>query len=694
MIIKMNKKETVCYESDASQLRGDVEKVVFAKSVNDIQKIVKTTGIDIIPRGAGTGLVGGCVPNNSIIIDLGKMNSVLDFDPVKSSVSVEAGITLKELNEKLRAKGFEFPIIPGNKGISSIGGMIATNASGSRSMRYGRIKEWVEEIEFVNGRGELMKVGKADLGDVCGMEGITGIIVNAKLKIMPFIMRSASIFQTDDLEEILSISRRLKLEKEVVMLAVFPPFVSRLLGFPEKYHMIIEFDSQRGKIKGEEYKIISSLKDKVYSVLAEESYIYSEDPKFFFDKLREFILFLEQKQIPYFGYLGDGIIHPFFKNKEEKQDVFSFIKKTKAKLGKYGIGLMRKSFLDAFEIKIIRRVKLRHDPFGKLNKNKVINFEKSDFISSSFEKINSKTASSSEEEGRNSAEERLLFSDKGMNYSEEKELSCFDDSREIKRDLSKIGLIKPKLGEDKSARRLLEEFRTPEEKLNEFIEEVEEEEKEEVKNKLLDYEKTFKSELENKNRERIEEFAKNVSRQIVNKPAEHAEQGSVHTISQVSEDTRNRNHAEQGLVIVTDNLERKSGPSVQDIMAKGFGVKMGSAQSTESRTHTAQSPAVEKKPIKETSVKSSSASTSFNVQDIINDKLNNVEETTSSEWTTSSQVSLDASQSSDKASLDASQSSADDRSRNSAIEKKDNDKELIDRIMTNKFRKDENEYRN
>ena len=82
--------------------------------------------------------------------------------------------------------------------------------------------ELVEEIEFVNGRGELMKIGKADLGDVCGMEGITGIIISAVLKIIPQIKRSASIFQSEDISEIFSIARRLKLEKEICSLTLFP----------------------------------------------------------------------------------------------------------------------------------------------------------------------------------------------------------------------------------------------------------------------------------------------------------------------------------------------------------------------------------------------------------------------------------------------------------------------------------------
>ena len=120
---------------------------------------------------------------------------------------------------------------------------------------YGNIKEWVEEIEFVNGRGELTKFGKSEIGEVCGLEGITGIITNVKLKVIPLPERSASIFQSEDIEEVFVVAKRLRLEKHIVMLRFYSPYFSKLLGFPEKYHIIVGFDNQNGRIKGNDYSI-------------------------------------------------------------------------------------------------------------------------------------------------------------------------------------------------------------------------------------------------------------------------------------------------------------------------------------------------------------------------------------------------------------------------------------------------------
>ena len=500
----MNKKELTCYNTDASRLIGDAEKVVFPKTPEAVQKIVKTSNLDIVPRGAGTGLVGGAIPDNSIVVDMSKMDKVSDFDIKKMTVKVEAGITINELNERLSRVSFEFPFQTNNQGISSIGGMIALNHIGNKSVKYGVIKDWIEEIEFVNGRGELMKTSKSDLGDICGMEGITGIIVSAVLKIIPQIKRSASLFQSDDLEEIFSIAKRLKLEKELSSLDLFPPQVSKLLGLPEKYHLIIEFDSDRGKIKGEEYKILSKFNDRVYYVLASEGYYDSDDPKFFFDKLIDFMEFLETNNVPYFSKLGAGVIYPFFKDEEKnkKAGVLKMISRMGGKPGEYGIGLKRKHIKENSEKKILHRIKMRHDPFGKINKNKIID---ADFESGPMRKEKPKSE-----------------------YMEQLEKLEQPDVHHLKPiGDEELEEIKPFIKEEPSE--FIEELKTPEERMGEFIEKVElidkskEQEIDKPENKLnfeissnlKDYESTYKSELEDRKKREIEDFAKSVAHDII-----------------------------------------------------------------------------------------------------------------------------------------------------------------------------------
>ena len=603
----------VCYETDASRMKGIVEKVIFPKTIEELQTIVKIAKLDIVPRGAGSGLVGGAIPNNSIVIDMGKMNKVTNFLPLRKSVRVESGISLKELNEKLNSIGYEFPIDSPKKGIETIGGMIARNASGERSMRYGSIREWIEEIEFINGKGELAKTSKADLTDVCGMEGITGIIVAATIKLTPIIKRSASIFQSDNIDEILSIARKLKSEREVVLLELFSPYVSKLLGFPEKYNLIIEFNSARGKIKGKDYYDISKTRENSFYKLASAGYYNMEDPKFFYDKIREFIVFLEENKIPYVGHLGSGIIHPYFKDNEEekRESVIEFIKKSKATPGRFGIGLSRKYFIDNFQEKLIQRVKSRHDPHYKFNKGKIIGIQgynihkKTKIVDNEFlkeavedsevKKIPKETIKEITGEQLSAAEVMSETSECDAEKTPEEKLENFIKEIELK---------------DKIAEKISEEIKEPEinkesvvgntsankessvsnrivssDPSNElsFQEDMESPSNElsfqEVGEKLKDYEDTFTSEMQNEKMQEIEKFAKNIPREIVKneiefRPKEKAnvDYNQIRNImtnrvskgNVVNEIKQDNEEIRAGKVSVSDNLDRKNELTQED----------------------------------------------------------------------------------------------------------------------------------
>jgi len=437
----MTRKELAAYSTDASGVMGRAERVMLPENIEDIQKIVKTSfNLDIVLRGAGTGFAGGAVPNNSIVIDVSKMNKIISFDMKNLRVKVESGMTVKELNERLQKADLEFPIATSNYGAASIGGMIATNAVGKNGMKYGPMKDWVDELEFVNAKGELIRLGKADIGDVCGMEGITGVIVSATLRIIPKVKKSISLFQSDSIDEILNVSRRLKTEREVLSIELFSPSLSLLLGLSSSYNLVIEFNSERGKIKEDkDYEFFSKIKEAAYFKLFSEGYEPPLDPKFFFDKLKEFISFLDSNDIPYFSDIGYGVVYPFFKKNEDlkKEEVINIIKKSNSKLSVFKFGLLRKDFLDSFEKKIIGRIKIRHDPIAKFNKGKVI-----DFIPESTK-------------------------EKDSEVGEYIEIKILD----------KVSQVKPNLGEEKSAEEFLEELEKEAKEIEEIKKNVESDEK-------------------------------------------------------------------------------------------------------------------------------------------------------------------------------------------------------------------------
>ena len=135
------------------------------------------------------------------------------------------------------------------------------------------------------------------------------------------------------------------------------------------------FDNQNGRIKGNDYADLFNKIRKDYYKIYEKGYRDSEDPKFLFEKLKEFVLFLNKFNVPYSGDLNLGIIYSFFNDDLKKKEVVKMIDRMNARPGSYGVGLKRKKRIDNLQKKIIRRVKLRHDPFLKFNKGKLIDIE-------------------------------------------------------------------------------------------------------------------------------------------------------------------------------------------------------------------------------------------------------------------------------------------------------------------------------
>jgi len=373
--------ERIAYQSDASQIKGTAKEIIFPKTTAEVIKIIKMRQ-NIVPRGAGTGLAGGCVPLNSVILDMSKMDKILSIDRAGKAVEVESGIILENLNFLLKPLGLEFPINPSSYKSCTIGGMIACNAVGTRAVKYGRTSDWIKEIEMVNGKGEVAKMGKIDFSDVTGLEGLTGIVVKAKLKLVEIKKRTASLMKINNIDKIPDIIKRLKSNQDVCGIELFGKTASKLLELPGEYHLLVEYESEEGQLKNREYQKILDLRDNTFPKLAAEGFTHIEDPKTAIFKLPEFIHYFEENKIPFFGHVGEGILHPCFRPNQEKEieHMLNFVKKLHGNVtGEHGIGLAKKKFLESGDKRIIQNIKKRHDPENKLNPGKVIDFaEKND----------------------------------------------------------------------------------------------------------------------------------------------------------------------------------------------------------------------------------------------------------------------------------------------------------------------------
>jgi glycolate oxidase len=190
--------ELYCYSSDASYIKAFPDYVVMPCSTSEISAIVKLASkncLPIVPRGAGTGLAGGAVPVcGGIVMDLSQMNRLLTINIDDLQVLVEPGLIHAHLNRALEPHGFFFPPDPGSSEMCTLGGFIANNGSGMRSVKYGTVTDYVLDLEVVLPNGEVIWTGGKTMKSasgydlnalMVGSEGTLGIITKARLKIHP-----------------------------------------------------------------------------------------------------------------------------------------------------------------------------------------------------------------------------------------------------------------------------------------------------------------------------------------------------------------------------------------------------------------------------------------------------------------------------------------------------------------------------
>ena len=199
--ILSNLEECYVYAQDGTNTRSSEklpDTVIFPESLEEIQDVMRfayTHDIPVTGRGAGTNLIGACLPDfGGIVMNFSKMNKILSINKTDMTAVVQAGVVVGDIQKSAEELGLFFPPDPSNLKVSTIGGAIAQSAGGPKTFKYGTTKDYILSLKIVLADGSVMTTGSNTIKNATGYpltqyfigsEGTLGIVVEATLKLIP-----------------------------------------------------------------------------------------------------------------------------------------------------------------------------------------------------------------------------------------------------------------------------------------------------------------------------------------------------------------------------------------------------------------------------------------------------------------------------------------------------------------------------
>jgi FAD/FMN-containing dehydrogenase len=193
--------DTAAYAEDWRGLyQGRTAAVIRPANTAELATVVRAcaaAGVPVVPQGGNTSMVGGAVPaadGSELVISLARMNRIRSLDAADMTLTIDAGATLKAAQDAAAEAGCLLPLSIGSEGTAQVGGILATNAGGNNTVRYGNARDMVLGLEVVLPDGQiwngLRRLRKDNTGYCLrqlfvGAEGTLGIITAAVLKLVP-----------------------------------------------------------------------------------------------------------------------------------------------------------------------------------------------------------------------------------------------------------------------------------------------------------------------------------------------------------------------------------------------------------------------------------------------------------------------------------------------------------------------------
>ncbi len=190
--------DRLCYSFDATGRDYLPDAVVFPSCAEEVRRTVLLAnehGFPVVPRGAGSGFSGGCLPvHGGVVLSTERMDRILTIDTGNLLAIVEPGVVTETLKDAARRVSLFYPPDPASMKFGTIGGNIAECAGGMSAVKYGVTRDYVLGLEAVLGTGELIRTGVSTAKGVVGYdltrmlvgsEGTLGIVTRATLRLLP-----------------------------------------------------------------------------------------------------------------------------------------------------------------------------------------------------------------------------------------------------------------------------------------------------------------------------------------------------------------------------------------------------------------------------------------------------------------------------------------------------------------------------
>jgi len=413
--------------------------VVWAESTADVSAVLAAADdrrVPVTPYAAGTSLEGNAVPaHRGISLDLSRMDAVLAVRPDDFQIDVEPGVLGAAVDEAVAAEGLFFPPLPSSGDISTVGGMIANDASGMKTVKYGEVADWVLELEAVLADGSVVTAGSKaaktssgyNLTDLLvGSEGTLGVVTRATLELAgrPEQIRGGrALFPTLD-EATAAISDAVRSGADVATIELLDGASARIANdytgtdLPDVPAVFFEFHADHGVDREIEFcrtvfedhgverfetageaemeDLWQARRELAYALRThdpERTPLHPGDVTVPISDYPEIVRYIGELAdeydllVPCFGHAGDGNVHYSVLVDDSDDDRLAAAEELYAAVveraiemggtatGEHGIGLGKREFLVAEHgeatVEAMRRLKRALDPRDTLNPGKI-----------------------------------------------------------------------------------------------------------------------------------------------------------------------------------------------------------------------------------------------------------------------------------------------------------------------------------